>query len=257
MISAGIDCGAQYTKAVIINDQTLIGKGICPTGVDFKSACDTALSKALDAAGMMKDEIIKTGGVGAGKSAVPSANLHVEDIEAMAKAAVFFFPEARTVTDVGAEEGRVARMDATGKIIDSAVNERCAAGAGMFITAMAKLLDRNIEEMGPLALQSDREIPMNAQCVVFAESEVMDLLQAGTAVEDICRAVHEAMAGRIVTLISRIGVEKALVMMGGTAKNPGLMKFVKEKLRVPEIVIPDDPEYGAAVGAALMAAGTN
>jgi activator of 2-hydroxyglutaryl-CoA dehydratase len=65
------------------------------------------------------------------------------------------------------------------------------------------------------------------------------------------------MADRIITLISRIGVEKPLVMMGGVAKNTGLMAFVKEKLRVPEIVIPADPEYGAAVGAALLAAGTN
>jgi len=254
MISAGIDCGAQYTKAVIIKDHTLIGKGFCPTGVDLKCACDAALSKALDAAGIMKDEIIKTGGVGAGKSAVLSADILVEDRDAMARAALFFFPGARTVTDVGAEEGRVTRMDATGNIIDSAVNERCAAGAGLFIEAMAKLLDRDLNDMGPLALKSDREIPMNAQCALFAESEVMDLLQSGTPVEDICRAVHAAMAGRIVTLISRIGYENAFVMMGGTAKNPGLMAFIKEKLRIQEICVPKDPEFGAAVGAALMAA---
>ena len=35
-------------------------------------------------------------------------------------------------------------------MVDFVVNERCAAGAGAFIEAMARALEVKLEEMGPL-----------------------------------------------------------------------------------------------------------
>jgi benzoyl-CoA reductase subunit D len=253
MIVAGIDSGALYTKTVIMNDQTVISKYITPTGTDIEKAAQCALLGAADLAGISKNEIQKKAAVGMGKSGISDVNFLVEDIQAMTRAATFFFPEARCVVDVGAEEGRVARLDGHGKIIDSAINERCAAGAGIFFESASKLLNQSIEEMGPLSLRSNTEIPLNAQCVLFAEAEILDLIRSNTPSEDISRAIHEAMAARIITLISRVGVDGNLVMMGGTAKNVGFTSLVKEKLRLTDLYIPNDPEFGAAIGAALIA----
>lgn len=43
---------------------------------------------------------------------------------------------------------------------------------------MNRALETLPEEMGPLALESDKEIPINAQCTIFAESEVVRLIHA-------------------------------------------------------------------------------
>ena len=70
-----------------------------------------------------------------------------------------FFPQARTFVDIGAEEGRAAKLDDNGDPIDFVINEECAAGAGAFIETMARALEVTIEEMGTLSLQSDKKFP--------------------------------------------------------------------------------------------------
>ena len=113
---------------------------------------------------------------------------------------------------------------------------------------------RKVTEMGPLSLQSDREIPMNAQCVVFAESEVVALIHAGTEKEDIIRTIHHAMAGRVASMIRRIGVNEEVALIGGVAHNAGFVEALRRELGIEKIHVPEHPEYGAALGAALAAA---
>jgi benzoyl-CoA reductase subunit D len=254
MITAGIDCGAKNTKTVILQDGKIIGRAKVLTGFDREKAVESSLEKAILKAGVARADIQRIGGTGSGKNAVNMADEAVDDIKAMAKGAHFFFPNARTVADVGAEEGRAAKIDIKGHLIDFAINEKCAAGAGAFIEAMARALEVTLEEMGRLSLQSDKKIPMNAHCVIFAESEVVGLIHARTDKADISRAIHDAMASRIVSMIRRIGVNQDVIMLGGVAYNPGFMAAVRRELKVERICVPDEPDYGAAVGAAVMAA---
>jgi benzoyl-CoA reductase subunit D len=158
------------------------------------------------------------------------------------------------VADVGAEEGQAAKIDEKGNPVDFAINEKCAAGAGVFIEAMARALEVSVEEMGLMGLQSNKKIPMNAQCVVFAESEVVGLIHAKTEKQDISKAIHDAMASRIVSMIRQIGVNKDVAMIGGVGYNPGFVAAMLRELKVEKVFIPDEPEYGAAVGAAVVAA---
>jgi benzoyl-CoA reductase subunit D len=182
------------------------------------------------------------------------ADDHVNDIKAMSKGAHYFFPNARTVADVGAEEGRAAKIDAEGNPVDFAINEKCAAGAGTFIEAMARALEVNIEEMGPLCRQSNKDIPMNAQCAIFAESEVVGLIHANTDKSDISKAIHDSMAGRIASIIRRVGVNEDVALLGGVGHNSGFIAAMLRELKIEKIFIPDEPEFGAAVGAAVVAA---
>jgi benzoyl-CoA reductase subunit D len=119
---------------------------------------------------------------------------------------------------------------------------------------MARALETSLDEMGPLALQSEKKIPMNAQCAVFAESEVVGLIHAKTEKKDISKAVHDAMASRIVSMIRRIGVPQDVVMLGGVGYNPGFVEAMKKQLGLEKVLIPEHPEFGAAVGAAVVAA---
>jgi benzoyl-CoA reductase subunit D len=254
MITAGIDCGAKTTITVILKDGKIVGEGKVLTEFDREKAVEVSLNKAVQAAGIVRADILRIARTGSGKNSITMAENDVDDIKAISKGANFFFPTARTVIDVGAEEGRAARIDENGNPVDFAVNEKCAAGAGAFIEAMARALEVAIEDMGPLSLQSDKKIPMNAQCVVFAESEVVGLIHAQTDKSDISKAIHDAMAGRIATMIRRIGVNKDIAMLGGVGCNPGFLSALRRELKIENILVPDDPEYGAAVGAARVAA---
>lgn len=254
MITAGIDCGAKNTKTVILVDGKIIAKGEVLTGFDQEKAVQESLDQALKAAGLSRDKVEKIGGTGAGKNSLKMAAVKVNDVKAMAKGANFFFPKVRTVADVGAEEGRAVKLDENGNVMDFAINEKCAAGAGAFIEAMARALEVTLEEMGPMCLQSDREIPMNAQCAIFAESEVVGLIHANTPKIDISKAIHDAMASRIVSMIRRVGVNPDVALIGGVAKNPGFVEAIKRELKLEALYIPEDPEFGAAVGAAVVAA---
>jgi benzoyl-CoA reductase subunit D len=258
MISAGIDCGAKTAKVVVIKDGKIIGKARVLSGFDQKKSILEAWDLALKNARVSADDVNRIGGTGSGKNAVkfalPKTGDLVNDIKAMAKGANFYFPKARTVADVGAEEGRAAKLDEKGNAVDFAVNEKCAAGAGAFIEAMGRALETPLEQMGPLALQSDKEIPMNAQCAIFAESEVVGLIHRMTEKRDISKAIHDAMASRIVSMIRRIGVNEDVVMLGGVARNPGFVEAMKRQLAIPNLLIPEEPEFGMAVGAAVVAA---
>lgn len=254
MITAGIDCGAKNTKTVIVKDGKIVGKGSVLTGFDQEKAVNKSFEAALKVAGVSRDDVEHIGGTGSGSAAIKDADHKVNDIKSMAKAANHFFPNSRTVTDVGAEEGRAVKIDEKGNVVDFAINEKCAAGAGAFIEAMARALEISLEDIGPLCLQTDTEIPMNAQCAIFAESEVVGLIHAKTKKPDISKAIHDAMASRIVSMIRRIGVNEDVVMLGGVGRNPGFVAAMKRELKLEKIYIPDEPEYGSAVGAAVVAA---
>ena len=237
MISAGIDCGAKTTKVVVMKDGKIIGKSKRLTGFDQNGAIMNAWDLALKNAGISPGAVKAVCGTGSGKDAVkiafPDSGDPVNDLKAMGKGANFFFPKARTAADVGAEEGRAAKLDQRGNPLDFAINEKCAAGAGAFIEAMARALETPLEQMGPLALSSDKEIPMNAQCAIFAESEVVGLIHGKAEKRDISKAIHDAMAGRIVSMIRRIGINEDVVMLGGMGYNPAFREGLKRRFGQP------------------------
>ena len=65
---------------------------------------------------------------------------------------------------------------------------------------------------------------MNAQCIIFAESEVISLLHARTPHADISRAIHNAIADRVASMIRRVGIEKDLVLIGGSGQKQGICR---------------------------------
>lgn len=253
MIAVGIDCGSKNTKTIVLQDGQIIGKAQAPTGFDQAASVRESLTTALGAARISRDDVERIGAAGAGSKAVEGADLTINDIKAMAVAALHFFPDIRTVVDVGAEGARVARLDDSGKVADFALNEKCAAGAGAFIEAMARALETPIEEMGPLALSSRKNIAMNSQCVIFAESEVVGLIHSKTEKRDISKAIHDAMAGRVASMIRRVGASPGICLLGGVARNPGFVASLERELGVDKLLIPEIPQYAAAMAAGLEA----
>jgi benzoyl-CoA reductase subunit D len=252
MSVAGIDCGAKFIKVLIMKDEKILAKSAVLSGFDQKAAAEKALEEALKKAGISKNDLIHITATGSGKEEVTFADSKITEVGADAKAMNRLYPSVRTVIDVGAEEGRAIRVSEEGKVTDFAINEKCAAGAGTFTETMARALEMKVEEMGSLSLKSQKEVPMNAQCAVFAESEVVSLIHAKHAKEDIARAVHDAISDRIASMARKIGIEKDVALVGGVSKNAGFVASLKRDLKT-DLLIPEDPEYSCAFGAALMA----
>lgn len=252
MIVAGVDCGAKNVKALVYDGEKVLAKGSVLAGFDQKAAAEEALTLALENAGLGRGDLDHTTATGIGKKEAVYAQSNVTEVGANARAINSLFPSVRTVIDVGAEEGRAIRINELGKVVDFAINEKCAAGAGTFTETMARALEVKLEDMGALSQKSQKSVPMNAQCAVFAESEVVSLIHAKHSKEDIARAIHDAIADRIASMVRKIGMEKDIALVGGVSKNIGFVEALKRDLDV-DLFIPEDPEYSCALGAALVA----
>ena len=197
MITAGIDVGAKTIKVVLAKDGQMIAKSLVMAEIDTKTAIDEAMDKVLLATKLSQKDITKIMATGTGRKDCSQASNEVTEVTAAARGIIQVLPSCRAVIDVGAEEGRTVRLNEKGKIVDFAYNEKCAAGAGSFAEGMARALEVPIEELGALSLKSTNPVQMNAQCAVFAESEVVTLVHAKTPREDIARAILDAIASRI------------------------------------------------------------
>jgi benzoyl-CoA reductase subunit D len=252
MITAGIDLGTQSVKAVILKDGAVISRGQVFSGFDPAKAAEQAVGEALKKAKLSLSDVDHVTATGSGMNMAPHSNSTISMMGADAKAGVYLFPKARTIIDIGTEEARAVKCDDKGIMVDFVVNERCAAGAGAFIEAMARALEVKLEEMGPLSLKAERASPINATCVIFGESDVVTLIHRQESKPEIARAIFDAMADRVSSMVHRLGVNPDVVLVGGVAKDVGFIASLKRKLCV-DVLIPEYPEYAGALGAALVA----
>ncbi len=252
MIVAGIDVGSQNVHIVIKKDGQILGKGTAPTGIKKAEAVEALYDQVLKQAGLTRKDVERVVATGSAAKRVAFANGTLPDITADSKGVMKRFPSARTIIDIGAEEGRVIKVSPEGKVLDFAINDRCASGTGTFVEAMARALEVSVEELSRIALDSTRSIPMNAQCVVFGESEVVSLIHQNIPKSDISRAVMDAIAGRMGSLARVVGLEKEVVLIGGMAKNIAFIDSIKKNIEM-EVTVPENPDYMGAIGAAESA----
>jgi len=252
VVTAGLDLGTQRVKAVILQDGRVVSRIQVFSGFDPAKSAEQALLEALKQANMSRSDLSHVTATGAGMGMTQIADSTVSMMGADAKAGVCLVPSGRTVVDVGAEEARVVKCDNKGGMLDFVVNERCAAGAGTFIEAMARALEVKLEEMGPLSLKAERASPINASCVIFGESDVVTLIHRQEPKAEIARAIFDAMADRVSSMVYRLGLNPDVVLVGGVAKDVGFEAALKRKLGV-NVVVPENPEFAGALGAALTA----
>jgi benzoyl-CoA reductase subunit D len=245
--------GTQSVKAVIVKDGEVLARGKAFSGFDPAKAAEQALGEALKDAKLSLSDVNHITATGSGMDLAPNSDSTISMMGADAKAGVYLFPKARTIIDVGAEEARAVKCDDNGIMMDFVVNERCAAGAGAFIEAMARALEVKMQDMGPLSLKAERASSINASCVIFGESDVVTLIHRQESKPEIARAIFDAMADRISSMVHRLGVNPDVVLLGGVAKDVGFVASLKRKLGV-DVLIPEFPEYAGALGAALVAA---
>ena len=252
MITAGIDSGNKNTRTVLLKDGVVAARVRVATEFDAAKAAALAYEEALSMAGISQSMVSSVIATGAGRNRIGFADETISEISAAALGTRFVLPNICIVIDVGAEACRVIKLKPEGKVEGYEVNDKCASGVGTFLDTMALVLQLPMEKLGPVSLAHSKSIPMNSQCVVFAESEVISLIHRQEDIADIAYSIHNSVACRIGSLVRKVGLVDGLAMIGGPANNAGLVHCMENNLG-KAITVPTECDCINALGAAVYA----
>jgi len=254
-IVAGVDVGAVSSKAVILLDGQPYAVSHVTTRRPKESAFK-AISAALAKTHLTLEKIHYIVGTGRGRTQVPFARKTISEIACGAAGAVNIWgPSVRTVLDAGGQSCKVIHCTEKGRATAFLWNDKCAAGIGRSMETFANLVKKEIKDIGNIALQSDQFPKLSDFCTVYAQSEALDLIRSKIPLEQVIAGYHHAMAKRISTLVARSGVREDFIIIGGLAKNRGIIDQLESILKVGRLAPkPEwDPALAVALGAALFA----
>ncbi len=253
MYAAGVDVGSTQTKAIVIDEAgAIVGRALIDTGANVVVAAEKAFGDALADGRIADEEVGYIVGTGYGRYRVTFGNTQITEISCHGRGAVHMFPGTRTVVDMGGQDTKAIRVSPTGEIVDFCMNDKCAAGTGRFLGAVAAALDIPLPELGVVALRAEKAVKISTTCTVFAESEVLSWLGRGKKVEDILLGVHRSIVSRSLGLMRRVGIEQEVTFTGGVTRNVGMVEGLNDALGFHVNVSPDSHFMGA-LGAALFA----
>jgi predicted CoA-substrate-specific enzyme activase len=254
MIVAGVDAGSRSIKAALFDTEMrqIVASAMVDQGVEQERLAGEALSLALGLGGIARDRVAGIVATGYGRDAVRFADTTVTEITCHSRGVRHLSPEARTVIEIGGQDTKVIRLDPGGAVRDFSMNDRCAAGSGRFLELVASRLGVDLRTLGELARQSTHPAAINSTCVVFAETEIIGLLAAGTPAPDIAAGVQAAIATRVGTLAAR-RCDEPVYFTGGVALQSGMVLALRSVLQCPIRQAPA-AQYTGAFGAAIIAA---
>lgn len=251
---AGIDMGSVSIKAVLVDSQQkVVASALLASGGNYQDAAQRVLAGALSRAGLTADRIAGMVLTGLGAERAPFDGRQVSDISCQAMGCYRLFPTARTVIDIGGQFTKALRITPQGRVADFLMSEKCATGSGRFLQVIARILQVNLEEIGPLSLESRNPVEFSTNCAVFAESETVSRIAEGARPGDILAGVHRAMASKVAMLVKRVKMEQDIVLTGGGGADVGLVEAIGSVLGI-SILVPAEPRLSAAFGAACLAA---
>jgi predicted CoA-substrate-specific enzyme activase len=247
--------GVENTRAVVMKDGQILGRArVSSGGADRPAQARAAYDEALRAAGVAAEDVEAITATGKGKFDIPFAGKTVTETTAAARAVRFLCPEAVSVMSAGADETLAAVLTGGGRpVAEYALNQKCSAGLGAFLKYLARRLGMTAEQLG--AAEGPDAGAMNEGCVVFAETDALDMLNDGAAPEAVAASAVKAAAVRAATVFNDLTLPAGdcVALIGGLAKNRAFVHALENTLGL-KFVIPGDAEYGGAVGAALSGA---
>ncbi|MFH1136332.1 MAG: acyl-CoA dehydratase activase [Pseudomonadota bacterium] len=249
----GVDIGASAAKVVVIDRAgDILGWAVSRSGVDFSGAAEKLLDQALEKAGLTRNDIAAAVSTGYGRRNVSFAGINRTEISCHAAGCYHYFPEALTVIDIGGQDNKIIKIDASGSRTGFKMNRKCAAGTGAFLEEMALRLDIPLDEMDALAGKAEQTVELGSYCTVFTATEILEKIRAGLPVPGIVRGIYHSIAKRILEMDS---ITDAPVLSGGVAAHNPVLAEIFSQLLGRRVSVPPRPQLMGALGAALFAAG--
>jgi len=256
----GIDSGSATTKAIIMQDDKIIGTGWLPTTEVIDSA-NGVIEEALKEAGLEMADIEAVGTTGYGRYLIGKemkADLIQEELTVNSKGAVYLADRQHgeaTVIDIGGMDNKaISVLDGIpGTFTMGGI---CAGASGRFLELTAKRIGVDITELGPIAMKGNsKTVPMNSYCIVFGTQSLVNALAEGSSKEDVAAAACRSVAEQVFEQqLQEVDIKEPVIMVGGTSLIEGLVHEMGELLQT-EILVPHHSQYIGAVGAALLASG--
>ena len=256
MYYLGIDIGSLSCDAVLIDEaNNVCASMVVPTGARNQEAIQRAKSGVLQLLDLDETAIKATVSTGYGRNRVDDRLASVTEITCHARGIGAMLGATDVLVDIGGQDSKAIRLDSAGRIKEFVMNDKCAAGTGRFLEAMARALQVDITEMAALDQGAVQNLTLSSMCTVFAESEVVSLIADGTAVNEIVAGLNRAIASRTMGLVKRVAPALnglSIAMSGGVAHNAGVVRALGQALGC-DITVPDAPDTVGALGAALIA----
>jgi activator of 2-hydroxyglutaryl-CoA dehydratase len=147
----GIDIGSLTTKVVILEDGAISAAEVSASGDNPELVAREILGKALNHGNPLVPEGIPMVSTGIGAKALSFGTQQKSLTTCLARGANFLFPAARMVIDIGAESSSVIKISDRGRVKDQANQDKCAAGTGLFLQQMSKIIQVPLEEMAKVS----------------------------------------------------------------------------------------------------------
>lgn len=252
--AVGLDIGSQTTKAVILDNNSISTSIIIPSGDDVESGAKAAVTQALEKAGLQFDGNLYIVATGIGARSISFSHQQKGIATCLARGIHHLLPSVQLAIDIGAESSTVIKINERGRLNDYANHDKCAAGTGIFLQQMAKLMLMSQEEMSADSFKAKRRADITNTCAVFAESEVISHVHRvpPTPKEEIIAGIFYGVVSRMMTLCKRVGIKKDVAVTGGVALNKGLVHIFEEEFGFG-VLVPEMPQMVGALGAAILA----
>jgi predicted CoA-substrate-specific enzyme activase len=251
----GIDVGSVSTNLAVIDQD---GEVLCYQYLLTHGQPIQAVQGGLKEIFSCLPKEIEIRGVGTTGSARQLTGLLVgsdvvkNEITAHALAAIQFFPDVRTVIEIGGQDSKIIIIR-DGLVIDFGMNTVCAAGTGSFLDQQAFRLGIPIEAFGEYALRSESAVRIAGRCTVFAESDMIHKQQMGCHLDDIIAGLCEALVRNYLNNVAKgKDIQKPILFQGGVAANLGIQRAFERELGT-EILVPKFYSVMGAIGSALLA----
>ena len=265
----GIDVGSTTVKIVVLDANGGFRAGRYtrahgrPRQTLLLAAESVAAELGLDLS-ELEARVTAVGCTGSGGRPVSDVigGTHINELVAQTRAVGEYHPSARTVIELGGQDSKFLSVcwdENLGKmmLVDMAMNSVCAAGTGAFLDQQAERLGISIEnEFATIALQSETPARIAGRCTVFAKSDMIHLQQQGTPLADILAGLALALARNFKVVIGHgKPFTPPVVFQGGVAYNKAVARAFEEvlKLQAGSLIIPQHPQFMAAIGCALIA----
>lgn len=252
MHALGIDIGSTTSKLVIVDTERKVIVSTAAAGGAGTSGPLKAVDEAFRKTDLGWNDIAMTIATGYGRLAFAPANKQVSEITCHGVGVHHLLPLARTIIDIGGQDVKALALNNDGNVTRFQMNDKCAAGTGRFLEVMARVFELDVSELGSLSARADSIIEISNTCVVFAESEVISRLAASEKPANVAAGIHQAVARRVASLASRVGIVSDIALTGGVAKNSGIVTALSQVLG-QMIVVSPQCQFTGALGAALLA----
>jgi (R)-2-hydroxyacyl-CoA dehydratese activating ATPase len=245
----------EITKAVIFNGEKDLYWVSIPGGRESTAGvAQRALDQVIAKAAVSVSDLSCIIATGMGREYISFANQQLPEFLCLAKGIDFLLPSTRTLLDLGARKS-LAMKCRGGRSLKLAASSKCAAGTGTYLKMVANIFKLDPDEMSELSFQSKVNVEIQANCAVFAESEMISLIHGGAKPEDILKGVFQGLASRIYPQLLEVGLDPDVAVVGGFAANKAVLAALEELVGF-KILVPENPGIAGALGAALIGQGT-